>query len=82
MKEPSPLSSGIEESRTTLTPPMGPLGIKGGALASIGPKFGPREINLSPNRKKCSQMKTIINGGKAKNPEDKAKKMAGRSTKK
>ena len=44
---------------------MVPLGIKGGALASIGPGLGTREISLCPNRKICSQMKTIINSGTA-----------------
>ena len=57
---------------------MGPLGIKGGALASIGPKFGPREINLSPDKKKCSQMKTIINGVKAKKSRRQGKENGGK----
>ena len=38
---------------------MVPLGIKGGALASIGPGLGTKD--LCPNRKMCNQMKTIIN---------------------
>ena len=40
---------------------MVPLGMKGGALASMGPGLGTREISLCPDRKMCSQMKTIIN---------------------
>ena len=74
VKEPFPLSSGIEESRTTLTPPMTPLGINGGALASMGPRLGTRDISLCPNRRKYNQIKTIINEVKAKNSRAQGKR--------
>ena len=61
VKDPPPLSSGIKESRTTLTSSIVPLGTKNGALASMDPRLRTKEISLCPNRKMGSQIKTIIN---------------------
>ena len=57
---------------------MVPFDIKGGALASMGPRLGIREINLCPNRKMCSQMKTIINGVTAKRSSAQGKENGGK----
>ena len=42
------------------------LGMKGGALASMGPGLGIREVSLRLVKRRCSQGKIIIYGAVAK----------------